>query len=183
MRPLRGPRRPGGATPWGRHGPCRWATLSCADLLRAGAEFQVLHSTIASPLTQVAFFDMDNTVIRSNIVKPYVVLRTAELVRQQGASLAPYDRCSRMRQVLLTSGNLTSCDAPPQSPPDVAWFVPVMLLRVLLYLALDSYSRTLFNQVFYRLYQGRDASNEAKVRAQPFGLQHHPPTHCYHRRG
>lgn len=78
---------------------------------------------------QVAFFDMDNTVIRSNIVKPYVVLRTAEL-----------------------------------SPPDVAWFVPVMLLRVLLYLALDSYSRTLFNQVFYRLYQGRDASNEAKER-------------------
>ena len=77
---------------------------------------------------KVAFFDVDNTIIRSNVVKPYVYMRMNEL-----------------------------------SALDYLWFVPLMALRAVAFLAIDRFDRSLFNKIFYRLYKDRCSTSDAKV--------------------
>lgn len=113
---------------------------------------------------------MDNTVIRSNVVKPYAVLRLKELVSVlyigQPAQPAHLERLRPPKALCLVFST--------QPPQDQLWFIPSMLLRAAGYLVIDRISRSMFNDIYYRIYEGRDASQAAKVTSHPLILCEHP---------
>lgn len=89
---------------------------------------------------KVAYFDVDGTLINSNIVAPYALLRLRELVRTKHAS--------------------HDAQPPSQPPLSATLWAPAFALKCVYFIALDYVDRPAFNTVFYRHYAGRPAATK-----------------------
>eukprot|EP00958_Prasinococcus_capsulatus_P017844 scaffold2045_cov404-Prasinococcus_capsulatus_cf.AAC.37 len=121
-------------------------TYASADASRAASS--------GGAAKKAAFFDIDGTILKSNVVWPFVLQRLRELPLVLRLLWFPYYALKVSAPILLPQALAGSAAANDSAGPAQNW-------QAIMYKALDRINRSLFNVVFYRDYAGRDAGVRA----------------------